>query len=97
MRTHTNLWLFTLTLPTSAAELVADALGEEAVAVSVFAPPRHDTARVEAIYDFEPVASEMAAKLEILSAVFGIAPPVFELKPSPPLDWLKKWQRIFPR
>jgi len=96
MRTHPNLWLFNITLPVEAAEFVAEALGEEAVAVSVLAPPRHELARVEAIYDFEPEASAMAAKLEILAAVFGIDPPAFELKPSPPLDWLKKVAEDFP-
>lgn len=96
MRLTQPLWLVNITLPIQATELVADALGEDAVAVTTLAPPRQANAQVEAIYDFEPVQSEMAAKLEILAAVFGIAPPKFTIRAAPRLDWLKKVAEDFP-
>ncbi|MGB9152400.1 MAG: 50S ribosomal protein L11 methyltransferase [Alphaproteobacteria bacterium] len=96
MRLHFPLWLLNITLPAQAAEFIADALGEDAVAVTVLAPPRQAHAQVEAIYDVEPVQSEMAAKLDILSAVFDIASPKFTLRQAPRLDWLKKVASDFP-
>jgi ribosomal protein L11 methyltransferase len=96
MRWRQNLWILKFALPALASEPVADALGEDAVAVSVFAPPRQDTAQIEAIYAVEPSLSELTAKIEILAAAFGIEAPSFELKPAPNLDWLKKVASDFP-
>jgi ribosomal protein L11 methyltransferase len=96
MRLLQALWLVNITLPAQAAEFVADALGEDAVAVTVLAPPRQAKATVEAIYDHEPVQSEMAARLEILAAVFDISLPAFTIRAAPSLDWLKKVAEDFP-
>ena len=96
MRFRQNLWLPNFTLPAKAAEFIGDALGEEAVAVTVLAPPRHDNAMIEAIYDVEPDAAKMATKLAILSAAVGVPTPEFTIRPAPALDWLKKVAEDFP-
>ncbi len=96
MRLPQTLWLVNIKLPLHAAEFIADALGEDAVAVTVLAPPRQAEAQVEAIYDFEPSQADMAARLEILAAAFDVAAPVFTIKTAPRLDWLKKVASDFP-
>ena len=96
MRAPQNLWLLNLSLPVKAAEFFGDAFGDDAVAVTVLAPPREKQAGIEAIYDHEPDQAEMATKLAILAAACGIKTPVFTICPSPKLDWLKKVASDFP-
>ena len=96
MRLTQTLWLVNITLPPDAADFFADALGEEAVAVTTLAPPREKTSIVEAIYDHEPNQAEISAKLEILASALNISSPSFTIKPAPPLDWLKKVAEDFP-
>ena len=96
MRSPAHLWLMNFSLPAEAASLVGEALEDEAVAVTILSPPRCATAQIEAIYDFEPDPVQMATRLEVLAAVFGITPPILSIKPSPSLDWLKKVAEDFP-
>jgi ribosomal protein L11 methyltransferase len=96
MRTKQNLWLVNIAVPSSVGEAFADAMGEDAVATSVHAPPRVKDALIELIYDHAPDAAQVAAKLDILASVFGIPAPAFTIRPAPPLDWLKKVAEDFP-
>ena len=96
MRTLQNLWLLNLSVPVAVGEFIGDALGDDAVAMTVLAPPREVQARIEAIYDHEPDQAEIATKLAILAAACGIKAPVFTIRPSPKLDWLKKVASDFP-
>jgi ribosomal protein L11 methyltransferase len=91
-----NLWLLNVSLSALVAEAVSEALGEEAIAVSVFSPPRKDKAQIEAIYDYEPDASDIATKLAVLAAAFNMTLPDFTIRPSLKLDWLKKVAEDFP-
>lgn len=91
-----NLWLLKFSLPASVASAVGEALEEDAVAVTVLAPPRHENAEIEAIYDFEPEESSLALKLSLLASAFNIAVPDFTLALAPKLDWLKKVAEDFP-
>ena len=96
MNLRQALWLLNLTLLSSAAEFFADALSADAVAVTILAPPRQKMAQVELIYECKPEIFLITEKLEVLSAVFGIRPPKFSIRPAPPLDWLKKVASDFP-
>ncbi len=96
MRVRQNLWLLTFSLSAQAAEFIGDSLGDDAVAVTVLAPPRHEHAQIEAIYDHEPDPAAMTAKLAVLASVFDLPPLVFTIRPAPNLDWLKKVAEDFP-
>lgn len=96
MRAPVNLWLVNLSVPADKGEFLGDALGEDAVAVTVLAPPRIKEAKIEAIYDHEPDHTDIETKLSILAAAVGIKTPAFTIKPSPKLDWLKKVAEDFP-
>jgi ribosomal protein L11 methyltransferase len=96
MRLARQLWIVTLEVAAPFADTASDVLGEGSVSLSVLAPPRKETALVEAIFDQEPNAADIRARLAIFAAVSGIqlADPV--IKPAPSLDWLKKVAEDFP-
>jgi ribosomal protein L11 methyltransferase len=91
-----TLWLLNIALPSHAAEFFADALGNEALAVTTITPPRHKIAQVQAIYNYEPDAKQIGSKLTILSAALSIPVPKHTVHVAPPLDWLKKVATDFP-
>jgi ribosomal protein L11 methyltransferase len=96
MRLRQNLWLLNFSVPAQVAEFIGEALGKDAVAVTVLAPPRHARAQIEAIYDHEPDSAGMTAKLAVLAALFGLSAPDFTIRAAPNLDWLKKVAADFP-
>ncbi len=96
MRINDALWILCFSLPPSAAARFGDALSEDALSVTVLAPPRQDAAQVEAIFDSEPSATEISVKLSLLAAAAGIPDPPFSIAPVPKLDWLKKVCEDFP-
>jgi len=72
MRLHQTLWLVNITLPPQAAELVADALGEEALAVTTLAPP------LASVFDIAPPTFTIRAapRLDWLKKVTEDFPPL---------------------
>ncbi len=91
------LWILSFDVPSRVAEAFGEAFSEESAAISVLAPPRQETARIEIIYAFEPERAEINTRLAVLAAALGPLPsPVFTLIPAPPLDWLKKVAGDFP-
>jgi len=92
----TSLWILNLSVPSSAGEAVGDALGTDALAISVTAPPRRKDAHIEVIYGQRPKKAEISVKLALISAALGMSAPKFTIKPSPKLDWLKKVASDFP-
>jgi ribosomal protein L11 methyltransferase len=96
MRRHQMLWFLRFFVPARVAEAVGAALEDDAVAVTVLAPPRHPFSQIEAIYGHEQNATEISVKLAVLAATFGFAAPEFTLLPAPKLDWLKKVAEDFP-
>jgi ribosomal protein L11 methyltransferase len=96
MRVRHNLWLLNFSLSARAADAASRALGLDAAAVTVLAPPRQKTAQIEALYNDEPDSSLLAIKLAVVAAAFGMPAPKFTLCPAPDLDWLKKVAADFP-
>lgn len=96
MRLARQLWIATLEVAAPFADAVSDVLGEGAVSLSVLAPPRKEMAVVEAIFDREPDAADIGARLAVYAAVMGVEVPAPVIKPAPSLDWLKKVAEDFP-
>ena len=96
MRGRVNLWIVTVAAPTAHADALGDMLGDNAVSLTVLAPPRKSQATIEAIFDFEPDARDIHARLGIFAAMHKIHIPKPDIRPAPPLDWLKKVAEDFP-
>jgi ribosomal protein L11 methyltransferase len=96
MPVHQKLWILKFSLPAQAAEKFGEALSFDAVAVTVLAPPRKKTARIEALYEVKPKTAVLSARLAILAAALKIPNPKLMLQPAPKLDWLKKVAGDFP-
>ena len=92
----TPLWSATLTAPTEHITLFADALGEDAVSISVTAPPRQKMAELQAIFDFAPDAATLNTRLAIMAAMQNTKAPTLKIRAIPQLDWLKKVATDFP-
>lgn len=93
---RSNLWLLTLSVPFRVADAVGEALGGEAVALTVIAPLRKESAEVEALYDQEPDSGELQMKLVVLAMALDFPVPHATVRPVPKLDWLKKVAQDFP-
>jgi ribosomal protein L11 methyltransferase len=96
MRSRPDLWIVTLATPVAHSEAISELFAEQAVSLAVMAPPRRKSAVVEAIFDHEPDAGDIHARLAIYATVTGITLPQPDIRPSPPLDWLKKVAEDFP-
>ncbi|MFA4994485.1 MAG: 50S ribosomal protein L11 methyltransferase [Bdellovibrionales bacterium] len=96
MPARKNLWFLKFSLPVRAVEAFGEVLGEDAVAVTVLAPPRRKTAQIEALYDDKPKAKIFRAKLAVLAKASNIRCPAFTVRAVPKCDWLKKVARDFP-
>lgn len=71
-------------------------MGEEALSLTVVAPPRTGKAEIEAIYDAEPDALALQTRFAILASLSGIKAPKVTVRELPKLDWLKKVSEDFP-
>lgn len=91
-----KLWAATLVVAPEAVELLSEALSEDAVALTIMAPPRTGRAEIEAIYDTPPDARALQTRIAILASLSGIAAPTLVIKELPKLDWLKKVAEDFP-
>ena len=91
-----KLWSASFTVASEAADLLSDALGEEALSLTVFAPPRTGKAEIEAVFDAPPDVVALQTRLAILSTLHGLQTPKLRIKELPKLDWLKKVAEDFP-
>lgn len=94
--TKTPLWIAALDIAPESAEAFAGIMGEEALALTVLAPPRTRTARIEAIFDAEPDDAALGLRVAVTAALLGIAAPRITVAPAPDIDWLKKVAGDFP-
>ena len=90
-----KLWRVAFAAPSALAEMFADTL-DDAVALTVLAPPRKNEARIEALFDHEPDKAALAARLAVISALCRVKAPKIEVREMPKLDWLKKVAGDFP-
>jgi ribosomal protein L11 methyltransferase len=91
-----KIWSLSLSAQPALAEAIGENLGEDALSLTIMAPPRRALALVEALYDAEPDAAAINARLSILAMLQGAKPPKFIIKEMPKLDWLKKVAEDFP-
>ncbi len=96
MRGQTNLWILTIQTPPAHADAISELYAEDSVSLTILAPPRKNTALVEAIFDFEPNPTEMTARAAIYAGLTKIKLPAPVIRPAPNLDWLKKVAEDFP-
>lgn len=71
-------------------------LSDEALAVTVMAPPRQAEATVEAIYNTPPDVADLTAQLAIIAAVHDCLAPALTISEVGNLDWLQKVAMDFP-
>ncbi len=91
-----TLWSASFTTAPEVADFLAEALSEDAVSMTVMAPPRTRKAEVEGIFDVPPDAAALQTRLAILSSLRNIKAPQLTIKELPKLDWLKKVSEDFP-
>ena len=96
MASPKTLWSASFTTTPEAADILSDALGEEALSLTVMAPPRTGKAEIEAIFGTEPDAATLQTRIAILASLQGIKTPKLLIRELPKLDWLKKVSEDFP-
>ncbi len=91
-----DLWrVQTITSPEHVAVL-STVFEEQALAMTVSAPPRKAEATIEWIFDNEPDQAQLTAELAIIAMMNGIPAPSLTISEVPKLDWLKKVAEDFP-
>jgi len=96
MRSLVRLWILTIDAPRDHAEPLSEIFAENAVALTVLAPPRQTHGTIEAIFDFEPDLESIKNQLALFAVSHAIKLPAPNLWPMPQLDWLKKVASDFP-
>ncbi len=91
-----KIWSVNIATSSALADAIGESLGEEAVAVTIMAPPRKPQARIEALYDEEPDMAALNARISVVAMLHKAKPPKLVLKEMPKLDWLKKVAEDFP-
>jgi len=91
-----KLWWLTFTTSPAQAEIFAAALEEDALSISVLAPPRKSEAHIEALYNEPPNRAALAARLALVAMVHKTKAPKIEIDEMPPQDWLAKVAGDFP-
>lgn len=94
--TPKKLWAATLQTASGSAEIFADVFGDEALSLSVIAPPRTTKAEIEAIFDGKPDTTALQTRIAILASLNGTKTPQLTVRELPKLDWLKKVSEDFP-
>jgi ribosomal protein L11 methyltransferase len=91
-----KLWLVRITVVAERADLLASLFNETSLAVTVLAPPRQRSAKIEVLYDTPPDEAALTAQLAIAALLHKIKTPTFIVQEVPKLDWLKKVAADFP-
>ena len=69
---------------------------DEALSVTVFAPPRTGFADIQALYDHQPDHTGLTTQVAIVCAMQGVVAPSVTVAETPKLDWIKKVSDDFP-
>ncbi len=91
-----QLWNASIACSPALAEVVAAALEDDAVSITLLIPPRTAMAQVDALYDHAPDAGALTAQLALLAALHRAKMPRFVVTEVGNLDWLKKVAADFP-
>ena len=96
MATPRKLWVARVIVPHENAEIFTSPFEEASLALTVYAPPRLPTARIEAIYDSPPDKAALITQLALIALLNQISSPTLDIEEIPKLDWLKKVAADFP-
>lgn len=91
-----KLWSVSFEVPSDLADPFAESFNENALAVTVIAPPRTKMASIEALWAEKPDLAALTAPLAIIAALHKIEAPKLKIKQVPKLDWLQKVAGDFP-
>lgn len=91
-----KLWSASFIASPETAASLSDAFGDEALSLTIMAPPRAGKAEVEAIFDAPPDDGALQTRIAILASLHGVKAPKITVKQLPGLDWLKKVSEDFP-
>lgn len=90
MKAQPDLYTVRVTCAPDQTDDVEAAFEESALALSILAPPRHDTAQVEILVDGKPDSASIKERL------LSVPAATFEIVPVGNLDWIKKVSEDFP-
>ncbi len=96
MAKYQQFWTARFSAAPDHAEKLSAAFQDDAVALTVLAPPRRKTAVVEALYKTEPDEARLNAQLSLAAMLHGLPLPKLSIAVVPPLDWLEKVASDFP-
>ena len=89
-------WRVAVTVPVAVVEAFADAIADEALAVSTFEIEEGGDWLVEATWADEPDHARLTMRVAVLAEALGIADPVIECAPLPVIDWVTLSYQGFP-
>lgn len=92
----TTLHQLTLQVPQGQAAVFAAIFEDEALAVTVQAPPREAMAEINVLYDMPPAAEVVTVRLQDLAEQNKWAMPKFIIAPLAQEDWLQKVAQATP-
>jgi len=96
MQSNKKLWALRAKAPPAIASILAEALSDDTVAISLLCPPRKPMAHIEWLYDHLPNMASLNAKLSVLAMLHNMKPPSLHLHEIPPTDWLQQVSENFP-
>lgn len=89
-------WRVSMQVPAAQADPFADAIGDGADAVSLHGDPDAGVYELALHFRRQPDPAELAARVALLSAAFGLAVPETTIEAVPATDWLAATQAAFP-
>lgn len=92
-----QLWRVAVTVPAIAAEAIATAIGDGALAVATFEADDDGVEwLIEATWPAAPERAELQARLALVAEAAGIAEPEAVIEPLPAVDWVRQCYLGFP-
>ena len=92
----TIVWSLSFTASARLAERFAAVLEDEALALTIMAPPREPAAQVEALYHEKPDINALSARLAVVAVICGTRAPKLALHEIPANDWVRQVAGDFP-
>ncbi|MGE3623441.1 MAG: 50S ribosomal protein L11 methyltransferase [Bdellovibrionales bacterium] len=90
------LWNAVIVSDPGSIEFFAECIGDDALAVTILAPPRKDEARVEALFAEKPDRTALTARLAVVAGMHGARTPILNIYQTPQIDWIAKVSGDFP-
>ncbi len=94
--TAKTLWRVSLVAPAEHCDAFASAIADDGVAVSSFEIRPDGPWRVSALVDAPTDRAGLEARVAIMAAALGVAPPAVAVEPVADIDWLAATRAAFP-